>query len=219
MSCGYKSAATSATFGRPIRPGLMSAHVLDQPQAFSGTVKVKQGPISFQHDLDSLDRDPAHPDQGTVHRGARRCSNGGRGSKILLTASLPGDELASPNCTGPAPPASPAGASPAHWLIALAVWGGGDAGRARSRRTAGRSGGHPGRPDSIPTIRRCCLVSSVGTTTARGRVAVDPGNSEVAGVRRMVLLTLGWERPIGLGARGPAGGAAARTGAGRLDRV
>lgn len=44
------------------------AQLLDQPQAFSGTVHVRAGAISFRHDLDSLPRDPAHPDESTVHR-------------------------------------------------------------------------------------------------------------------------------------------------------
>jgi hypothetical protein len=49
-------------------PGPDPTNVLDLAQAFSGTVALATGAISFRHDLDSLARDPAHPDEGTVHR-------------------------------------------------------------------------------------------------------------------------------------------------------
>jgi hypothetical protein len=53
---------------RTSRPGVATAHGLDLPQAFAGTVDVEDGVITFRHDLDSLHRDPAHPDVSTVHR-------------------------------------------------------------------------------------------------------------------------------------------------------
>jgi hypothetical protein len=53
---------------RMSRPGATVAHGLDLPQAFAGRVEVAQGAITFRHDLDSLRRDPAHPDVSTVHR-------------------------------------------------------------------------------------------------------------------------------------------------------
>jgi hypothetical protein len=48
--------------------GSTPTHTLDLPQAFAGSVEVARGGITFRHDLDSLRRDPAHPDVSTVHR-------------------------------------------------------------------------------------------------------------------------------------------------------
>jgi hypothetical protein len=53
---------------RTALPGRTVTEMLDLPQAFAGAVEVSAGAISFQHDLDSLARDPAHPDVSTVHR-------------------------------------------------------------------------------------------------------------------------------------------------------
>jgi len=78
---------------RTVRTGAEAACVLDQVQSFSGTVQVKEGAISFHHDLDSLDRDPAHPDQGTVHRVGNAMLERGPGfEERWMMASLPGDE-------------------------------------------------------------------------------------------------------------------------------
>ena len=49
-------------------PRAAPRHRLDVPQAFGGTVEIARGQITFHHDLDSLRRDPAHPDVSTVHR-------------------------------------------------------------------------------------------------------------------------------------------------------
>jgi hypothetical protein len=69
--------------------------VLDQPQAFSGTVVIGGGLISFHHDLDSLARDPAHPDQGTVHRKDNVMYERGPGfEERWIATSLPGDDIA-----------------------------------------------------------------------------------------------------------------------------
>jgi len=71
-----------------------AAVVLDMPQAFSGTVEVDAGVIWFHHDLDSLSRDPAHPDTGTVHRKERVMFERGPGfeERWILT-SRPGDRI------------------------------------------------------------------------------------------------------------------------------
>src|SRR5258707_15859524 len=53
---------------RTALPGATSVHGLDLPQAFGGSVEVARGVITFHHDLDSMHRDPAHPDVSTVHR-------------------------------------------------------------------------------------------------------------------------------------------------------
>jgi hypothetical protein len=53
---------------RTALPGAPSAHGLDLPQAFGGRVEVADGVITFHHDLDTMRRNPAHPDVSTVHR-------------------------------------------------------------------------------------------------------------------------------------------------------
>ncbi|HWE65645.1 MAG TPA: hypothetical protein VG298_03285 [Acidimicrobiales bacterium] len=79
---------------RSPRPRSSSGHLLDQPQAFSGTVSVAGGDISFHHDLDSLPRDPAHPDQGTVHRREDVMFERGPGfEERWIMATLPGDDV------------------------------------------------------------------------------------------------------------------------------
>jgi hypothetical protein len=76
-------------------PGLSATHLLDQTQAFSGTVAVTEGAITFHHDIDSLPRDPLHPDQGTVHRlGDTMMERGPGFEERWIVASLPGDETA-----------------------------------------------------------------------------------------------------------------------------
>src|SRR6202040_2976404 len=74
-------------------------HMLDQPQAFSGTVQLSGGYISFHHDLDSMDRDPNHPDQGTVHRVGDAMRERGPGfEEHWVMASLPGDVSFAAEC-------------------------------------------------------------------------------------------------------------------------
>jgi hypothetical protein len=80
---------------RALSTETVPAHMLDLPQAFSGTVKVHAGFISFHHDLDSLDRDPSHPDEGTVHRlGDAMFERGPGFEERWVMGSLPGDETA-----------------------------------------------------------------------------------------------------------------------------
>jgi hypothetical protein len=76
-------------------PGVKPQHVLDQQQAFSGTVELAEGDITFHHDIDSLPRDTSHPDQGTVHRaGDTMMERGPAFEERWIVASLPGDETA-----------------------------------------------------------------------------------------------------------------------------
>jgi hypothetical protein len=80
---------------RTPHPGTTATHVLDQTQAFSGTVTLSEGAIAFHHDIDSLPRDPGNPDQGTVHRLDDTMMERGPGfEERWIVASLPGDETA-----------------------------------------------------------------------------------------------------------------------------
>jgi len=112
-------------------PQMDPTHVLDQPQAFSGTVRLDAGSISFHHDLDSLRRDPAHPDEGTVHRKGNVMIERGPGfEERWVVMSSPEDEV------GLAEARSGANDAPVARLIrigsvALAVWGGATAGGAQ----------------------------------------------------------------------------------------
>jgi hypothetical protein len=72
-------------------PQAGSAHVLDLPRAFSGTVAIEDGNISFHHDLDSLTFDPSHPDQGTVHRSGKVLIERGPGFEERWVAASPHD--------------------------------------------------------------------------------------------------------------------------------
>jgi hypothetical protein len=109
---------------RTPRPGKVPQSVLDQPQAFSGTVVVQGGDISFHHDLDSLSRHPAHPDEGTVHRREDIMFERGPGfEERWVVSSLPGDDIgvAQLHVAGDTPPlARLIRIGP----LALAVWGG-----------------------------------------------------------------------------------------------
>jgi hypothetical protein len=111
---------------RTLHPAMTSAHILDQPQAFSGTVVLGGGEIAFHHDLDSLDRDPLQPDQGTVHRVDNAMVERGPGFEELWVAtSLPGDDTEIAELR----PSSGHDGAPLARLIrigwvALAVWGG-----------------------------------------------------------------------------------------------
>ncbi len=100
---------------------------MDQPQAFSGTVKIGQGAISFHHDLDSLPRDPAHPDQGTVHRKDTMMYERGPGfEEHWLASSLPGDDVAVAELHESGSEGGPPLARLVRIgsVVALAVWGG-----------------------------------------------------------------------------------------------
>jgi hypothetical protein len=133
---------------RTPHPGTTSVHVLDQTQAFSGTVVVSEGAISFHHDIDSLPRDPGNPDQGTVHRLDDTMMERGPGfEERWIMASLPGDETAMAEYRV-------AGSIRARIIrvggVALAIWGGSLPGGAqyllrhewiRERPTANDDGG------------------------------------------------------------------------------
>jgi hypothetical protein len=114
---------------RSVLPGSEPASVLDQAQSFSGTVRVAAGEISFHHDIDSLHRDPAHPDESTVHRLGNAMYERGPGfEERWMLSSLPGDETAVIECV-----ASDQGVTARLVRIgrsALAVWGGDEPGGA-----------------------------------------------------------------------------------------
>ena len=159
---------------RTPRPALSSASVLDQPQAFSGTVRVSGGTISFHHDLDSLRRDPAHPDEGTVHRQADVMFERGPGfEERWVMASLPGDDV------GLAELADPGGAGPVARLIligsvVLGVWGG----RAPGGTQLARAGGWTTErilhgEGSPPELEAVAASLGAGGPLPTGWVAVD----------------------------------------------
>jgi hypothetical protein len=124
---------------RTPRARTRSTHVLDQPQAFSGTVRLEGGAISFHHDLDSLARDPAHPDEGTVHRKGDVMYERGEGfEETWVVASLPGDDVGLAELR----PSEHAGGPPGARLlrvgsVMLAVWGGETPGGAQFTRSDG----------------------------------------------------------------------------------
>jgi hypothetical protein len=108
-------------------------HILDQSQAFSGSVLVQGGAISFHHDLDSLPRDPAHPDEGTVHRIRDVMYERGRGyEERWIMTSLPGDDVGVAELRAPGVGDSPLLARLVRvGVVALAVWGGATRGGAQ----------------------------------------------------------------------------------------
>jgi hypothetical protein len=120
-------------------PQTAPSHMLDQAQAFSGSVRVEGGDISFHHDLDSLPRDPAHPDQGTVHRQSNVMFERGPGfEERWIVASLPGDDIGVAELR----PASAEGSSALARLVrvgplTVAVWGGATPGGAQFDRRQG----------------------------------------------------------------------------------
>lgn len=80
---------------RTALPGRKVTETLDLPQAFAGAVEVSVGAITFQHDLDTLTRDPAHPDVSSVHRIGEVMYERGPGfEERWVLASLPGDPAA-----------------------------------------------------------------------------------------------------------------------------
>ncbi len=114
---------------RTALPGATSLHGLDLPQAFGGHVEVASGAITFRHDLDSMHRDPAHPDVSTVHRIADAMYERGPGfEERWVLSSRPDDPCALAERDG-------ANGILARIVrvgaVALAVWGGPEPGGAR----------------------------------------------------------------------------------------
>lgn len=117
-------------------PGASSSHGLDLPQAFGGSVEVARGFITFHHDLDSLRRDPAHPDVSSVHRIAAVMYERGPGfEERWVLSSEPDHPRAIAERTGAD------GAVLARIVrvgtVALAVWGGPEPGGARCAQRDG----------------------------------------------------------------------------------
>ena len=112
-------------------PRSLPTHGLDVPQAFGGTVDVALGDIAFHHDLDSLRRDPAHPDVSTVHRADDVMYERGPGfeERWVLT-SLPDDDGAVAELR-PAGQAGPLARIVRVGALAVAVWSGMTPGGAR----------------------------------------------------------------------------------------
>jgi hypothetical protein len=87
---------------RTPRAGTTPVSLLDQRQGFSGMVRVNDGAISFHHDLDTLPRDPAHPDQGTVHRAGDAMYERGPGfEECWVVDSKPEDDVVVAVCHQP----------------------------------------------------------------------------------------------------------------------
>jgi hypothetical protein len=153
-------------------------HVLDQPQAFSGTIIVNGGAISFHHDLDSLARDPLHPDEGTVHRKDDAIFERGPGfEEVWRTTSLPGDDA---DVAELRPPGVADGAATARLIrigwVALAVWGGARPGGAQFTRT---NGWGPERllnePDATMDIDAAARCMGQGGPLPANWISIDPG--------------------------------------------
>ncbi len=115
---------------RTAMAGATPVHGLDLPQAFGGRVEVARGAITFHHDLDSVPRDPAHPDVSTVHRIADAMYERGPGfEERWVLSSQPDDPCALAERYG----------ADGDFLarivrvgaVALAVWGGTEPGGAR----------------------------------------------------------------------------------------
>ncbi len=159
-------------------PRTDSTHMLDQPQAFSGTVKLARGLISFHHDLDSLARDPAHPDEGTVHRRDNVMYERGPGfEEHWLASSLPGDDIAlaelrPAGIDGGAPLARLARVGP----VALAVWGGATPGGAQFTKASGWSAERRlgGNGDAM-AVDEAAHRAGRDEPLPRGWVTIDPG--------------------------------------------
>jgi hypothetical protein len=110
--------------------GATSVHGLDLPQAFGGRVEVARGAITFHHDLDSMQRDPAHPDVSTVHRVADAMyERGPRFEERWVLSSLPDDARALAERSGV--DGDVVARIVRVGAVALAVWGGMEPGGAR----------------------------------------------------------------------------------------
>jgi hypothetical protein len=142
--------------------GTVPSHGLDLAQAFSGTVDVAYGDITFHHDLDSLGRDPAHPDVSTVHRVAEAMYERGPGfEERWVLASLPDDEGA----VAELPAAG--GAALARIVrvgaLALAVWGGRTPGGARyTARHEWAPERTPFREQGVPNVHEAVRALAFG---------------------------------------------------------
>jgi hypothetical protein len=160
------------------------SHTLDQPQAFSGTITIAEGFISFHHDLDSLPRDPAHPDESTVHRKDNVMYERGPGfEEQWLASSLPGDDVAVAELR---PSGFENGAPLARLVrvgsVALAVWGGAMPGGAQFTKAGGGSaerrlvGDDATLTDaSLMTIDEAASCAGRDEPLPRGWIIVDPG--------------------------------------------
>jgi hypothetical protein len=163
---------------RTLNPLTESAHMLDQPQAFSGTVKLAHGFISFHHDLDSLSRDPAHPDEGTVHRRDNIMYERGPGfEEHWLASSLPGDDVALAELR---PSGFDHGAPLARLVrigpVALAVWGGATPGGAQfTKANDWKAARRLADDDSIMAIDEAASCIGRDAPLPSGWVIVDPG--------------------------------------------
>lgn len=153
-------------------------HVLDQPQAFSGTIVVSRGAISFHHDLDSLPRDPLHPDEGTVHRKEDVMFERGPGfEEIWRATSLPGDDVDVAELR----PSDVAGGPPMARLIrigwvALAVWGGSTPGGAQFTRTKDWDRGRVlHEPDATMAIDAAARSMGQSDPLPANWISIDPG--------------------------------------------
>jgi hypothetical protein len=117
-------------------PGALSAHGLDLPQAFGGRVEVADGVITFHHDLDTVRRDPAHPDVSTVHRIGEVMYERGPGfEERWVLSSGPDDPCAMAERSGA--DGSVLARIVRIGAVALAVWGGSAPGGARSTHREG----------------------------------------------------------------------------------
>ncbi len=152
----------------------VTTNTLDVVQAFAGTVEVAGGDVTFSHDLDSLERDPAHPDVSTLHRVARAMYERGPGfEEHWVLASLPGDEV------GVAERRETGGRSLARIVrvggIALAVWGGPIPG---GSRYAARDGWEPGGAscgsDDALGIDDAVVALAAGLELPAGWLALGP---------------------------------------------
>jgi hypothetical protein len=163
---------------RTLQPTTASSHALDQPQAFSGSVKIEGGAISFHHDLDSLPRHPLNPDKGTVHRKDDLMFERGPGfEEIWRASSLPGDDTGvaelHPSDGGDGPPM--ARLLRIGW-VALAVWGGDSPGGAQFATTSGwLRERHLYEPDATMAIDAAAFSMGQGDPLPENWVTLDPG--------------------------------------------
>jgi hypothetical protein len=153
-------------------------HVLDQPQAFSGSVKIDGGAISFHHDLDTLPRDPLHPDEGTVHRKDDLMFERGPGfEEIWRATSLPGDDtdIAELHLPGGGDGAPMARLIRIGW-VALAVWGGATPGGAQFTTEGGwLRDRHLHEPEATMAIDAAALSMGQGDPLPDNWVSIEPG--------------------------------------------
>jgi hypothetical protein len=153
-------------------------NMLDLAQAFSGTVTLVTGAISFHHDLDSLARDPGHPDQGTVHRQRDVMYERGTGfAERWVMTTLPGDDVG----IAERPSSRPEHAAPLARLVrigplALAVWGGLTPGGAQfsGQHEWTRQRTLPGCDDSLG-VDVAVRALGTGGPLPDHWVAIDPG--------------------------------------------